>query len=119
MSFRKLAAQYEAQTALHSLPGPMRAAPAFQGLVEMGPLIVPLIISGLKQKTLSGVAWFLVLEEITQTRPLPPEPIEVDGEKIPGMVGIDVLATTQAWINWGETNGYLDDSEPDHDPMGG
>lgn len=95
MTFEELAKQYENDTRFHSFAHCMKKSPAYQNLVDIGEEIVPSILQGLKDNTIGGVAWFLILEAITGEIPLKPE-IEN------GWAKIKVEDTRQAWIKWGE-----------------
>ena len=90
--FRELADRWQKETFFHSNSALKIAHPAFQEIVNMGPSIVPLILERMRSQ---GGHWFEALQQLTGARPVPPE----SRGRIKEM--------TQAWLEWGERNGYI------------
>ena len=90
--FRELADQWQEETILLSNSDRKNAHPALQEIISMGQPVVPLILERMQSQ---GGHWFEALQQITGARPVPPE----SRGRIKEM--------TQAWLDWGELNGYL------------
>ena len=90
--FNELADRWEIETVLLSNSERKNAHPAHQEIVSMGPPMVPLILERMRSQ---GGHWFAALQQITGARPVPPE----SRGRIKEM--------TQAWLDWGERNGYV------------
>lgn len=96
---KDLLAQYDHETSLHSLAGPMMAKESFKEIVAQGEAALPEILTYLKDH--GGMNIMLLLMTITKENPLPPKPVA------PGFVGYNVRATQQAWLDWGREKGHL------------
>jgi hypothetical protein len=70
----------------------MAMHPAYQRIIGMGPRVVPLILRELRRKP---DHWFWALTAITGQDPIRPEDAG------------DILRMTQAWLDFGERQGYL------------
>ena len=88
--FQELAEQWRNETAHLSLAIKQVMHPAYQRIIGLGPLAVPLILRELQREP---DHWFWALEAIT-------------GEK-PAAAGSSVAQATQAWLHWGKANHYL------------
>ena len=89
--FERLAETWRRETAIHSSLIKKVMHPAYQRIIGMGPVAIPLILRQMKSK--QG-HWFWALDAITQGQ----SPTQ-DWKTLEG--------ATQAWIRWGEENGYL------------
>ncbi len=90
--FNKLADQWQEETVFLSNSDRKNAHPALQEIISMGQPMVPLILERMRSQ---GGHWFEALQQITGARPVPPE----SRGRIREM--------TQAWLDWGELNGYV------------
>ena len=90
--FEALAERWWEETALHSNSAIKDAHPALQEIISMGQPVVSLILDRMRSQ---GGHWFGALQQITGARPVPPE----SRGRIREM--------TQAWLDWGERNGYI------------
>ena len=90
--FEALADRWWEETALHSNSAIKDAHPALQEIISMGQPAVSLILDRMRSQ---GGHWFGALQQITGARPVPPE----SRGRIREM--------TQAWLDWGERNGYI------------
>ncbi len=68
--FLALETLWRQETLLSSSLADTTSSPAYQGIIEMGWVAVPLIISELKE---TPNHWFAALREITGANPVPPE----------------------------------------------
>lgn len=91
-TFERLADRWEEETLFLSFSDQAAAHPAHQEIVSMGQPVVPLILERMRTR---GGHWFGALQQITGARPVPPE----SRGRIKEM--------TQAWLDWGERNGYV------------
>jgi len=89
--FEALAERWEEETFFLSNSERINAHPALQEIISMGEPIVPLILERMRAQ---GGHWFEALQQITGARPVPPE----SRGRIREMA--------QAWLDWGERNGY-------------
>ena len=89
--FLELADQWENETVLLSRTDAAIQHPAYQKIIDMGELAVPLI---LRRMNSQGGHWFAALREITNANPV--EPADRG----------NVSAMQKAWLQWGEANGY-------------
>ena len=92
-TFDRLAKEWKRETAQHSSISKMAMHPAYQRIIELGEEVVPLILKDLQKKPQH---WFWALSSITNESPLPP--------KARG----DMRAMSEAWIEWGRRNHYID-----------
>ena len=90
--FQELADQWQEETVLLSNSDRKNAHPALQEIISMGQPVVPFILERMQSQ---GGHWFEALQQITGARPVPPE----SRGRIKEM--------TQAWLEWGELNGYV------------
>ena len=90
--FQELADRWQEETVFLSNSGRKNAHPAHQEIVSMGEPVVPLILERMRSR---GGHWFEALQQITGARPVPPES---RGQ---------IKEMTQAWLDWGERNGYV------------
>jgi hypothetical protein len=90
--FRRLAAEWKEQSRHLSNPAQIALLRPYQRIIGMGPAAVPLILQEMQREP---DQWFWALEAITDENPVPAE----SAGKVRQM--------TQAWINWGKQNGYL------------
>ena len=92
--FQELADRWQEETVFLSNSGRKNAHPAHQEIISMGEPVVPLILERMRSRG-GGAHWFEALQQITGARPVPPE----SRGRIKEM--------TQAWLDWGERNGYV------------
>lgn len=92
LRFLRLAEQWRAEIAATSSVTMMAMHPAYQRIIGMGPRVVPLILRELRRKP---DHWFWALTAITGQDPIRPEDAG------------DILRMTQAWLDFGERQGYL------------
>ncbi len=90
--FQLLAAQWKAAAALLSSTTAMVAHPAYQGIIALGPPVVPLLLQDLEREP---AHWFEALEAITGEDPVCPE----DWGKTRAMAA--------AWLAWGRSRGLI------------
>ena len=90
--FRRLAAEWKAQSRYLSNSAQMAMLAPYQRIIGMGSPVVPLILEELRR---DPDQWFWALEAITEQNPVPPEAA--------GRVNL----MAQAWIQWGREEGLL------------
>ena len=90
--FGKLADQWEAETVLLSNSSEATDHPAYQAIIDMGELVVPLILERMQSQ---GGHWFHALRQIANA-----DPVKAADRG-------DVVAIQAAWLEWGEDNGYV------------
>lgn len=90
--FLILKARWEADTAMLSSVTEIAMHPAYQQIIGMGPIVIPLILSEMKKKP---GHWFWALKAITGEDPVLPEQ---KGR-------IKVMA--ESWLRWGKKQGYI------------
>ena len=91
--FRQLAERWREETRYLSSTTDIAMHPAYQRIIGLGPAVLPLIFAELQRQP---DRWFWALHALTGADPLPP------GER--GKLG----GMTQAWLQWGRENGYLE-----------
>ncbi len=89
--FRALAARWKAETSFTSSTTEMAMHPAYQQIIGMGPVVVPLLLRELEQ---NPDHWFWALRAITGADPVP----EASRGRIKEMA--------EAWLRWGQEQGY-------------
>ncbi len=90
--FRRLAAEWKAQSRFLSNSAQMAMLRPYQRIIGLGPAAVPLILEELRREP---DHWFWALEAITEENPVPPEAM--------GKVRLMALA----WVRWGEEHGLI------------
>jgi hypothetical protein len=90
--FATLADQWHRDIAVVSSVHEMVEHPAYQGIIRMGPAVVPLILRELQREP---DYWFWALTAITGENPVPPEDAG------------DLDRMTNAWLALGRARGYL------------
>ena len=90
--FERLAAQWREETLFDSSVLRMSMHRAYQQIIGMGPLAVPLLLRELKR---GPNHWFWALHAITGVDPVP----QSDRGKVQAMAA--------AWLRWGEEQGFL------------
>jgi hypothetical protein len=91
--FQRLAAEWKEQSRYLSNTAQMAMLEPCQRIIGMSESAVPLILEELRREPDN---WFRALECITEQNPVPPE---ATGK---------VRLMAQAWIEWGELQGYLE-----------
>ena len=94
--FEKLARAWKSETELDSKVTKRILHPAYQKIIGMGDVAIPLILKDLSENGPDD--WFWALTAITDENPIT--------EKIAG----NMAAMTEAWLQWGRNAGYLEDS---------
>src|SRR5262245_28081969 len=89
--FQQLAAVWLAETAYVSSSSDLVAHPAFQEIVGMGPVVIPLLLRELQNG--SG-PWHRALRRTTGANPVP----------LADQGNLD--KATAAWLEWGKEQGY-------------
>ncbi len=89
--FKRLASAWLTETAYVSSSTDMVAHPAFQEIVAMGPVVIPLVFRELENRT---GHWHRVLRRITGA-----DPVAADDRG-------SVEKAAQAWLRWGKDQGY-------------
>ena len=95
--FRRLAAQWEADTLVLSDRGKIMGHPAMRAIIAMGEEVVPIILRDLQAEP-SLMVW--ALPEITGQNLAPPK---IEG----GFVKWNIAAQTETWLQWGRAKGLL------------
>jgi hypothetical protein len=95
--FRRLEAQWSADTRFLSDPAKIMGHPAMRAIIAMGGEVVPIILRDLQAKG-SLMVW--ALPEITGGKLAPPT---TDG----AFLKWDVHAQIEAWLQWGREKGFL------------
>jgi len=90
--FSTLKVEWEVDTAHLSSITEIAIHPAYQQIIGMGPIAIPLILSEMKRKP---GHWFWALKSITGEDPVLPE-----------QTG-QITQMTEAWLRWGKEQGYL------------
>jgi|SRR6516165_5924218 hypothetical protein len=88
--FRRLEAQWQADTEFLSDASKIIGHPAFQAIIALGPEVVPLMLGDLEARP---SLWVWALPAITGENPVPAS----DGGNIRKM--------TEAWLKWGREKG--------------
>lgn len=92
MKFYRLKSQLEAETAFLPSISDIAMHPAYQQIIGMGLVAVPLILREMKK---DPGHWFWALKSITGEDPVPPEH---RGR---------IKAMTEDWLLWGKEQGYI------------
>ena len=92
MKFYRLKSQWEAETAFLSSLSDIAMHPAYQQIIGMGPVVIPLILREMKKEP---GHWFWALKSITGDDPVPP----AHRGKIKAM--------TEDWLVWGKEQGNI------------
>ena len=66
--------------------------PAYQGIIDMGPLAIPLILKELEREV---DHWFWALHSLTGADPVPEDSMG------------NLSAMAEAWLSWGRDEGYI------------
>jgi len=90
--FREHAAKWREARAVMSSPSDMAALSDYLRIIGMGERAIPLMLEDLRKR---ADHWFIALHAITGVSPVPAE----DRGRLDKMA--------EAWIAWGEQNGYL------------
>ncbi|MGH9850821.1 MAG: hypothetical protein ACREBD_13370 [Blastocatellia bacterium] len=88
--FQELASEWRNETSHLSLAIKQVMHPAYQRIIGLGPVAIPLILRELQREP---DHWFWALEAIT-------------GEK-PAVPGSSVAQAAQAWLQWGKERRYI------------
>ncbi len=92
LRFQKLSRRWRKETSHWSLASRMAAHPAYREIINLGWAVVPVLLAELRREP---DHWFIALEEITGTNPVPPE------------CAGNVKKMADAWIHWGEQEGRV------------
>jgi hypothetical protein len=95
--FNRLAKSWKSETELISKMSRKFMHPAYQKIIGMGEPAIPLILNDLAKHGPND--WFWALTAITDENPIP--------EELAG----DMVAMTEAWLQWGKGAGYLNDCQ--------
>lgn len=94
--FNMLASQWERETLMKSNLAEIVLHPAYQKIIAMGPVALPLILQAMKREP---GHWLWALEMLTN----------LTGNASPANGSSDLIEATDAWIRWGKDEGYLQD----------
>lgn len=92
--FRRLTAEWRQQRGAMSWVTEMVMCPAYQGIIGMGPIAIPLILSQLEAEGDEPDHWFWALRALTGANPVTSDQRG------------DIVRMSQAWIDWGKSSGY-------------
>lgn len=92
--FARLAKEWQEQSGFMSSSTDMTFVPAYQHIIGMGSVAVPLMLRQLRDDP-NPAHWFAALEAITETNPVPAESRG------------NVKAMADAWVRWGEREGRI------------
>jgi len=90
--YHRLKEKWEAETAFLSSISDIVMHPAYQQIIGMGPVAIPLI---LREMSIKRGQWFWAMKAITNEDPVKPE-----------QRGI-VAEMSKAWLQWGKERGYI------------
>ena len=90
--FDQLSAEWKRETAHHSSPSMIAKHRAYQEIIGMGLVAIPLILRDLQK---APSLWFMALRALTGESPV--------GADDRG----DIYAMRTAWLDWGERNNYI------------
>ena len=88
--FSDLAQRWRRETAAHSVLQKKVLHPAYQRIIGLGPVVIPLILRELQREPSH---WFWALNAITGEDPVP--------------IGSTFEQAADAWLKWGRARGYL------------
>jgi hypothetical protein len=94
--FAKFAADWKAKTKILSNVTTKIITPEYQKIIGMGKDAIPFILKDLAENGPND--WFWALTAITDFNPITPE------------IAGNMVAMTEAWLQWGRKAGYLNDS---------
>ena len=90
--FHRLKEKWEAETAFLSSVSDIVMHPAYQQIIGMGPVSIPLI---LREMSIKQGQWFWALKSITNEDPVKPRHRGI------------VAEMSKAWLQWGKERGYI------------
>lgn len=91
LAFETLASEWKEQVGGSSFVAEKTSHPAYQRIIEMGPVVVPFLLRELEQKP---THWFEALKAITGANPIQPEQRGRTKQM------------AEAWLKWGREQGY-------------
>jgi len=94
LRFERLAAEWRKQHRAMSSVTEMSMLPSYQQIIGLGEDAIPMILRELKAEGGEPDQWFWALRAIAEVNPVPPAD---QG---------DFVKMAQAWIKWGESEGY-------------
>jgi hypothetical protein len=94
VKFHALTAQWRSERNPASWVSDMAMCPAYQKIIGMGPVAVPLILAELESEGNEPDHWFWALRAITNVDPVP--------EQDRG----DIVKMATAWLDWGRNEEY-------------
>jgi hypothetical protein len=94
LKFQTLASEWQCQHQAMSSITEMSMLPPYQKIIGMGEDAIPMILEQLRAEGNEPDQWFWALRAITEVNPVAPED---QG---------NFLKMAQAWIRWGEGEGY-------------
>lgn len=92
VQFKELTKQWKADRRFASSTDAIVKHPAYQQIIELGPVVIPFILEELKN---DPDYWFWALAALAKTNPVPPESRG------------DLEEMTATWLDWGRTNGRV------------
>ena len=92
--FSRLAQEWRKQSGFMSSSTDMTLVPAYQHIIGMGSVAVPLMLRQLRDDP-NPAHWFSALEAITEANPVPDE------------CRGNIKAMAEAWVQWGKREGCI------------
>ena len=91
--FLRLKEKWEEETAFLSSVTDVAMHPSYQGIIGMGPVVIPMILREMAKRP---GQWFWALKSISGEDPVPPEQRG------------NIIEMTKTWLKWGKQRGYID-----------
>ncbi len=91
--FLRLKEKWEEETAFLSSVTDVAMHPSYQGIIGMGPVVIPMILREMAKRP---GQWFWALKSISGEDPVP---LEQRG---------NIIEMTKTWLKWGKQRGYID-----------
>ena len=92
--FQRFAREWQSQRGAMSWVTEMAMCPAYQGIIGMGPIAIPLILARLESEGDEPDYWFWALRSLTGENPVTAEHRG------------NIVKMAQAWLEWGRNSGY-------------
>jgi len=91
--FLRLKEKWEEETAFLSSVTDVAMHPSYQGIIGMGPVVIPMILREMAKRP---GQWFWALKSISGEDPV-----------LPDQRG-NIIEMTKTWLKWGKQRGYID-----------
>src|SRR5579863_2233603 len=93
--FQRLVARWQRERGATSSITAIATCPAYQEIIAMGPVAIPLIFAQLEKEGDEPQMWFWALKALTRGK----DPVRDEDRG-------DFRAMARAWLKWGRTHGY-------------